>query len=367
MKVPFVDLKAQYLSIKGGIDPVIQEILDTTRFIGGKPLGDFEKNFADFCNKKFCVGLSSGTTALELAYLAAGIGHGDEVITVPNTFIATTETITKIGAKIKFVGIDKDSYTVDPNKIEQAITEKTKAIVPVHLYGQCADMNVINEIAQKHNLVVIEDCAQAHDAELDGKKTPVGKIGCFSFFPGKNLGAYGDAGAIVTDDEEIATKAAMLNNHGRAKGEKYMHEIEGTNYRMDSLQAAILNVKLKHLGKWTGARRGHAKLYNELLSGIVVTPIEKNGKHVYHLYVIRTEERDGLMDFLKQNDISAGVHYPTPLHLQPAYQHLGLKEGAFPIIEAYSKEVLSLPIYAELTEDQIRFVVDKIKEFKNVQ
>lgn len=362
MKIPLVDLKAQYNSIKGEIDSAVEQDLAETAFIMGSRVANFENDFAKFCDNKYCAGVSSGTEALHLALRAIELKPGDEVITVPNTFIATVEFITHLGGNIKFVDIDKDTYTINVNEIEKAITDKTKAILPVHLYGQSSDMKPIMEIAEKHNLKVIEDCAQAHGAEYNGKRVSVSDIGCFSFYPGKNLGAFGDGGAIVTGNEEIANKIAMLRNHGREKGEKYKHSILGFNSRLDALQAAILQVKLKYIDQWTDARRKNAKLYNELLQDKVVTPVEAEyAKHVYHLYVIRTKNRDKLQQHLKSKEISAGIHYPIPLHQQPALQKLNIT-GKFPITEQYSKEILSLPMYPELSEEQINFVADSIKE-----
>lgn len=376
MAIKFVDLKAQYLTIKEEIDDAIKKVIDNTSFIMGENVTNFEKNFAAFCNAKHCLGVSNGTSALFLALKAAGIKQDDEVITVPNTFIATTEVITHCGAKVIFVDIDPKTYTIDVNNIKNAITPKTKVIMPVHLFGQPCDMKPIKEIAEENDLIVIEDCAQAHAAEYNQKKVPVGDIGCFSFFPGKNLGCYGDGGAVVTNNEEIAKKVDAWRNHGRTKGSKYEHDFEGFNERLDAIQGAILSVKLKHLDKWTDARRRNAKCYNELLddadkmikhADTVITPFEAEyAKHVYHLYVIKTkskDKRDELQKFLKDNKIECGVHYPIPLHLQPAYKYLNLKEGAFPIIEEAAKTMLSLPMFAEMTDEQIRYIVEKIKEY----
>lgn len=361
-KIQFVDLKVQYKSIKEEMDKAIHEVLDNTDFIMGKNVDNFEKAFATFCNAKFCIGVSNGTTALELALRAAGIGPGDEVITVPNTFIATSEAITAVGASIKFIDVDPKTFSMEPTNIK--ISKKTKAILPVHLYGQPADMDPIIDIASKHKLIVIEDCAQAHGAEYKGKRVPVSTIGCFSFFPGKNLGAYGDAGAIVTNDSDIASKAAMLRNHGREKGEKYLSAIEGTNHRIDALQARILSVKLKYLDEWTLKRRKNALLYNKLLKG-VITPYEAEyAKHVYHLYVIRTKKRDELKKYLESNGISCGIHYPVPLHLQPAYSRLGLGKGSFSVTEKAAEEILSLPMFPELSEEEISYIAEKVNEFK---
>ena len=366
-KIPLVDLKAQYGPIKGEIDDAIKFTLDNTSFIMGEALRNFEKEFASYCNSKHCVGVSSGTSALSIALKAAGIKKGDEIITSPHTFIATAEAAAELNAKVRFTDIDEGTYTIDPYNIEKEINEKTRAIMPIHLYGQPADMDHINEIAEKNNLVVIEDCAQAHGAEYKGKKMPFSKIGCFSFYPGKNLGAYGDAGAIVTNDDDVKDKAEMLINHGRMKGEKYTHEIVGFNHRLDTLQASILSVKLKHLDGWTSKRRANAKLYGDLLGNEVITPKETEyAKHVYHLYVVRVQHRDKLINFLKEKGISTGIHYPLPLHLQQALQSseydLGYKKGSFPITEKISKEVLSLPMFPELSKEEIEYITKKIQE-----
>lgn len=364
MKVPFVDLKRQYSSIKPEIDAAIQDVLDNTAFIMGENVKNFESNFAKFCGVKHAIGVSSGTSALHLALLGAGIKPGDEVITVPNTFIATAEAISHVGAKPVFVDIDKETYTINVSKIKDKITEKTKAVIPVHLYGQMVEMDDLMELAQDNNLKIIEDSAQAHGAEYKCRKAgTIANSGCFSFYPGKNLGAYGDAGMVTTNDDEIAENVKILRDHGRS--DKYEHKIIGFNHRIDALQAAILNVKLRYLNGWTDARRKNAKLYNELLSNVdVVTPVEKEySKHVYHLYVIRTRRRDELQKYLKTQGIATGIHYPIPLHLQPAYSHLNYKKGDFPVTEEYSGEIMSLPMFAELTEEEIEGVVDKIKKF----
>ena len=354
--IPLVDLKAQYDSIKPEIDNAIQRVLDSTSFIMGEELERFEEEFALFCNTKYAIGVANGSDALILALRACDINKGDEVITVPHTFIATAEAISNVGGKIIFVDIDSKSYTVDVSKIEEKISNKTKAIIPVHLYGQPADMDPIMRLTKKYNLKVIEDAAQAHGAEYKGKKVgSIGDVACFSFYPGKNLGAYGDAGMITTNNEEIANKLKMLRNHGRLTA-KYEHEIEGYSSRLDNLQAAILRVKLKYLNKWNDLRRRNAKKYNELLSNIggIITPYEADyAKHVYHLYVIRTEDRDKLREELKSNGIATGIHYPIPLHLQEAYNYLGYKSGDFPVTEECSQKILSLPMYAELSKEDI--------------
>jgi len=359
--IPLVDLKRQYLSIKKEIDEAIQEVIDKSAFIMGKNVEGFENEFAKFCGVKYGVGTSSGTTALHLALVACGVKQGDEVITVPYTFIATTEAISHSGGKVVFVDIEDRSYNMDPEKIEQTITEKTRAIIPVHLFGQPADMDKIMKIAKKRKLIVIEDACQAHGAEYKGKKVgSLGDIACFSFYPGKNLGAYGDAGMAVTDNKELAEKMRLLRNHGYQK--KYYHQIEGYNYRLDAIQAAVLRVKLRHLEEWTQKRRRNAKLYNELLKeGGVKTPLEMEyAKHVYHLYVIGTEEREGLYVRLKENGISTAIHYPLPLHLQQAYSYLGYKKGDFPVSEACAERLLSLPMFPELTEDEIKKIAEII-------
>jgi len=367
MKIPFVDLKSQYLAINKEIDSAIASVLKDAAFIGGKYVQEFEKEFAKFCNAKFAVGVGSGTDALYLALKAFKIGDGDEVITVPNTFIATTEAITMTGAAVRFVDIREDTYTMDFNQVEAYINSKTKAIIPVHLYGHPANMDPIMEISKKYNLKVIEDAAQAHGAMYKGKRVgTLADIACFSFFPGKNLGAYGDAGAIVTNNGEIAEKISMWRNHGRSSNKKYEHNFEGFNFRLDALQAAILSVKLRYLEKWTENRCNNAKIYSELLKGIdsILTPKEDfSAKHVYHLFVIRAKERNSLQKMLKEEGISTGIHYPIPLHLQRAYQYLNLKKGTYPVTESVSSEILSLPIYPELTEDQIKYVVNKILNF----
>jgi dTDP-4-amino-4,6-dideoxygalactose transaminase len=363
--IPLVDLKAQYNSIKTELDNAIQGVFDSTSFIMGEELERFEEEFALFCNTKYAIGVANGSDALILALKVCGIIKGDEVITVPHTFIATAEAISNVGGKVVFVDINLRTYIIDVSKIEEKINEKTKAIIPVHLYGQPADMDPIMELAKKYNLKVIEDAAQAHGAEYKGKKVgSIGDVACFSFYPGKNLGAYGDAGMITTNSEEIAKRVKLLRNHGSIK--KYEHKIEGYSSRLDNLQAAILRVKLRHLNKWNDLRRRNAKKYNELLDNIdnVIVPYEADyAKHVYHLYVIRTENRDKLREELKSNNITTGIHYPIPLHLQPAYNYLGYKEGDFPVTEKASQEILSLPMFAELSEKQIMEICYWVKSF----
>jgi len=362
MNIQLVDLKAQYNSIKDEIQKAISDVLENTNFILGENVRRFEEEFARFCGVKYTIGTSSGTSAIHLALITSGIRQGNEVITVPNTFIATTEAITHCGAKPVFVDINERNYNIDVEKIEKALTKKTKAIIPVHLYGQPGDMDSINKLARKYDLKVIEDSAQAHGAKYKGKRTGgLSDVACFSFFPGKNLGAYGDAGMVVTNNKEIADKVRLLRNHGRK--EKYRHIIEGYNYRLDELQAAVLRVKLRHLEDWTNKRRENAKIYNQLLEnidGITIPQAMDYAKHVYHLYVIRTKKRNALREKLKEKGIATGIHYPVSLHLQEAYKHLGYKKGDFPITEKCSQEILSLPIFPELTRGQIEEIVNAI-------
>ena len=367
MTIPLVDLKAQYLSIQDEIDGAIQRVVDSTSFIMGPDVRAFEDEFARFCGVRYAVGVDSGTAALHLAFLTCDIGLGDEVITTPHTFIATIGMLGRVGARPVFVDIDPRTYNMDPAKIEAAITERTKAVMPVHLYGQPAEMDLILEIADKHGLKVIEDAAQAHGAEYKGRRAgSMGHVAIFSFYPGKNLGAYGDAGAVVTDDGEIAEKVRLLRNHGRR--DKYEHLLQGFNYRIDTLQAAILRAKLAHLEEWNEARRRRAAAYRGLLGDLdLVLPYEpEHVRAVYHLFVVRLQERDALAKYLRERGISTGIHYPIPLHLQPACRHLGYKEGDFPITEECARQVLSLPMYPELTQAQIQEVVRAIKEFLEV-
>jgi dTDP-4-amino-4,6-dideoxygalactose transaminase len=367
MQIPFLDLKIQYKSIKDEITPAIQNVLDNTAYILGKAVSDFEKNFAEAQEVKNCIGVSSGTDGNHLVLWALGIKPGDEVIIPANTFIATAWGATLCGATPVFADCEEDSYNIDPVKAEEAITSRTKAIVAVHLYGQPANLDALKEVARKHNIYLIEDCAQSHLAEYKGKKTGTyGAASSFSFYPGKNLGAYGEAGAVVTNDDELAKKVKMLRDHGALQ--KYNHEIYGHNYRMDGIQGAVLGVKLKHLDDWTGGRRKAAALYNKYLSGVegIKLPVEMDyAKHVYHLFVIRVANgrRDELARFLNEKGISTGLHYPVPLHLQKCFNHLGYKKGDFPVTEKLAENGLSLPMFAELEEEQIRYIAENIKEF----
>lgn len=365
MNIPFLDLKAQYRQIADEVLPPIVEAMENGMFIGGPQVANFEKEFAAFCGSQYCVGLNSGTDALRFALMALGIGPGDEVITVPNTFIATSEAISQAGAAPVFVDIDPRTCNIDVNLIEGAITSRTRAIIPVHLYGQPADMDPILALAEKRSLAVVEDACQAHGATYKGRKAgSMGAAGCFSFYPGKNLGAFGDAGAVVVRDREVAEKIAMLRDHGQSR--KYVHDMEGYNGRLDAIQAAALRVKLKRLPAWNLARRQNAKLYDRLLADVPgVEAIREAGfaESVYHLYVIQVENRDGLQAFLAEKGIATGLHYPIPLHLQKAYAKMGYKRGSFPVTERIAQRLLSLPMFPELTAEQIGYVVDCIGAF----
>jgi len=362
MSIPFLNLKAQHQDLKAEILAAISEVLDSTAFAGGPYVAKFEEEFAAYCSTKFAVGVGNGTDALWFALLALGIGANDEVITVPNTFIATGEAISYCGAKPVFVDVDEESYTMDPKLIERAITPRTKAIIPVHLYGQMADMDPIMEIARRHGLHVIEDACQAHGAEYKGKRAgSIGDAGCFSFYPGKNLGACGEAGACVTNNSELRAKMAMFRDHGQAK--KYYHNVVGWNGRMDGIQGAILSIKLKHLNSWTTARRAHAKAYNQAFAHVhgVLTPKEAEvSKHVYHLYVLRVKNRDQILKNLAERGVNCAIHYPVPLHLQEAYKGLGVGPGSFPVAERCAQEIISLPMFPELSSEDIATVVREI-------
>ncbi len=358
--IPFVDLKAQYSSIKTEIDATVLRTLESTQFILGSEVAAFEEAFARYCGVEHAIGVNSGTSALHLALVAAGVGPGDEVITVPHTFVATVAAIEYSGARPVFVDIDPRYYTMDPGKIERAITSRTKAILPVHLYGQVADMDPILDIARRRGLVVIEDAAQAHGAEYKGRRAgSLGDLGCFSFYPGKNLGAYGEGGAVVTRNAEFAAKIRMLRDWGQKA--KYNHVIKGFNYRLEGLQGAILRVKLKYLEQWTESRRAHAALYSRLLAGAAVTPEARpDSRHVYHVYAIRSRNRAKLQEELAAQGIQTGIHYPVPVHLMEAYRELGYREGSFPEAEKAAHEVLSLPMYPELADEQIRAVAQAL-------
>jgi len=365
MNVPFLDLKAQYKTIKDEISTAINEVIENTAFAGGPFVAKFENEFAKFCGVQHAIGVGNGTDALWASLVALGIGAGDEVITTPNTFIATAEAISLSGATPVFVDIDEQTHNINPALIEAAITPKTKAIIPVHLFGQPADMDPIMAIAEKHGLKVVEDACQAHGAEYKGRKAgSIGAAGCFSFYPGKNLGAYGEGGGIVTDDEALAAKIRMFRDHGQAK--KYYHDMIGWNARLDGIQGAVLDVKLKYLNDWNEARRRHARDYTAGLSSIkdVVVPQEAEyAKHVYHIYALRVQNRDKFMAYLNEKGIACGIHYPIPLHLQNAYAFMQKGPGSFPAAEKCAAEYVSLPMFAELTDEQVAYVIEQIKEY----
>lgn len=363
MHVPFVDLKAQYSSIQLEVALAIQEILDTCGFIGGEPVESFEREFATYSDARFAIGVANGTDALHLALRAMGVGGGDEVITAANTFIATAAAIRMAGATPVFVDIDPDTYTIDPALIEAAITPRTRAIVPVHLYGQPTDMGPIMEIAERRGLLVLEDAAQAHGAEYGGRRIgSIGHAAAFSFYPGKNLGAYGDGGAITTNDEALAARLAQLRDHGRTT--KYEHAVVGYNSRLDAIQANILRVKLRYLDLWNEQRRAAATRYAEGLAGAgLATPCVRPGStHVYHLYVVETPDRAALQAQLAAAGVSSGIHYPVPLHLQPAFRELGYRPGDMPRSEAATARILSLPMFPELSAEQIELTCRTVRE-----
>ena len=365
--IPFVDLKAQYRAIKSEVDAAVASVIADTAFIRGKFVTDFENAYAAKYGVKHCVSCGNGTDAIFITLKMLGIGAGDEVITTSNSWIASTETITLTGARVVFVDVEDDCYDLDASKIEAAITPRTKAILPVHLLGQPAQMDVIMDLARRHHLAVVEDCAQAHFAEFDGRRVGTfGIAGTFSFYPGKNLGAYGDAGAIVTDDDGLAEKVRMFANHGADRVNKHEHLMEGVCSRLDGLQAAILSAKLPHIDAWTRARRERAAGYDQLLAGIpeITTPkVRPGATHVYHNYVIRAARRDALQVFLKEQGIETTRHYPTPLPFLKAYEYLGHTPADFPVVAQHSREILSLPIYPELTAEQQRSVADSIRGF----
>jgi dTDP-4-amino-4,6-dideoxygalactose transaminase len=361
--VPFLDLKIQYASIKSEVDEAVQRVLASGQFVLGEEVETFEEQFAAYCRVRHAVAVNSGTSALHLALLAAGVGPGDEVITVSHTFVATAAAIRYTGAKPVFVDIDPESYTMSAAQVEARITQRTKVVLPVHLYGQPADMDPILQVAAKHGLPVVEDAAQAHGAEYKGRRVGgIGDLGCFSFHPGKNLGAYGEGGSVVTNNPEFARTLRMLRNWGQER--KQHHELRGFNYRMASLQGAILAVKLRHLEAWTAARRSHAARYNELLGKLDMglPAVMPYARHVFHIYAVRVPQRDRLLEDLKGKGVHAAVHYRTPVHLQPSYADLGYAPGDFPHAEKVGNEVLSLPMFAELTEKQMQLVSEKLHE-----
>jgi len=394
MKVPFLDLVTPHKELEEELLAVVKKAFSNAGFIGGPMVEEFECEFAQFCGTKHCVGVNSGTDALRFAFMASGLGPGDIVVTVPHTFIATTEAISQAGGQIRFVDIDERNYTLDPaklreyiekqcefdakskNLLERATKRRVAAVVPVHLYGQMADMDPIMELAAKYGFIVIEDACQAHGAEYFSKQAnawrragSIGKAAAFSFYPGKNLGACGEGGAITTNDEAMATQMKMIRDHGQAK--KYYHEMEGYNGRLDSIQAGWLSVKLRHLAKWNEARREYAHRYHELLAeakDAVITPVEAPWtKGVYHLYVVRVRDRAALQAHLTEAGIGCGLHYPVPLHLQKAYTHLGYKKDDFPVTERVATEIVSLPIFPQLRNEQLNEVARRVREFTHSQ
>ncbi|MFC1517405.1 DegT/DnrJ/EryC1/StrS family aminotransferase [Candidatus Margulisiibacteriota bacterium] len=365
MKINFIDLPGQYKQIKKEVQEEINKVLDSGQYILGKAVKDLEKQFAEYVGVKHAIACASGTDSLLIALLALDIKPGDEVITTPFTFIATAEVISLINAKPVFVDIEEDTFNIDPKKIEAAITKKTKAIIPVDLYGQTADMDAINSIAKKHNIKVVEDACQAFGSEYNGKLSGnLADIGCFSFFPSKNLGCYGDGGMLTTNDDNIARKLRLIANHGSEK--RYEHEVIGLNGRLDTLQAAVLIVKMRYIKKWIADRNTKGALYAKKLSGIpgITPPIERTGnKHTYGQFTLRCNNRSELQKFMTENEIPTAVHYPKPLDIQPAFKALGYKQGAFPVSDKAAQEVISLPFFPEITEEQMDMIVSAVKEF----
>lgn len=365
MNVPFMDLKLQYAAIRNDVLAAIGDVLDSAHFVLGTEVAAFENEFATFCGTQHGIAVNTGTSALHLALLAAGIGRGDEVITVPCTFVATVAAVLYTGATPVFVDVDPVTYTMDASKVEAAITSKTKALLPVHLYGNPADMDALISIARRHNLVLIEDAAQAHAAEYKGRRCgSIGDLGCFSFYPGKNLGAYGEGGLVTTNNPEYARTIRMLRDWGAEK--KYEHVMKGFNYRMEAIQGAILRIKLRHLDQWTNARRAHASTYSSVLpQGTLKLPTEQvDSRHVYHVYAVLTEQRREMMASLSAQGIQTGIHYPYPVHLLPGYSDLGYGPGDFPVSERIASRELSLPMFPEMTEAQIMAVAAAVSKFE---
>jgi len=374
MKVPFLDLKAQYQKIKRDIDQAISEVVSEQHFILGPKVEALEETIAAYSAARYGIGVASGSDALALSLLALGIGSGDEVITTPFTFFATAGSVSKVGAKPVFVDIDPKTYNLDPSKIEERITSSTKAVMPVHLFGQCADMEPIKELARRHDLWIIEDAAQAIGSDYTRDSAPpqragsIGDVGCFSFYPSKNLGGFGDGGMVTTNDEELAQRLKLLRVHGASS--KYYYQSIGVNSRLDALQAAVLLAKFRFLEKWTNKRRENAAYYDQLFEksdhqslGIELPHVQYNNRHIYNQYVIRVPKRDELREFLTQEGIGTDVYYPLPLHLQECYRDLGYKEGEFPHAEKAARDTLALPIYPELTREQQEYVASKVAEF----
>lgn len=363
-RVPFVDLQTQYAHLRADIQPAIEKVMARAAFILGEEVAEFEKAFAAFVGAKECVGVASGCDALLCGLKALGVGPGDEVITVANTYIATALAISFAGARPVLVDCLEDTYEINPAAVEAAVTKRTKAIIPVHLYGQAADMDPLIALARKHELKIVEDAAQAHGAQYKGRSCgALGDVGCFSFYPGKNLGAYGDGGAVVSDDPAVAQYAKLFRNYGQPK--KYHHEVIGWNSRLDTVQAAVLSVKLKHLASWNEKRRAHAERYRQGLKGLPLSlqAVAPGNTHVYHLFVVRTPQRDKLIDFLQAKGVSCVIHYPIPIHLQKAYADAGYAKGSFPVAERLAGEILSLPMFPELAADQMDYVCACVREF----
>ncbi len=364
VQVPFVDLRSQHEPLMPQLLEAFRQVTEASAFAGGPFVARFEAEFAAFCRTRFALGVGSGTDALWLSLLALGVGPGDEVITTPNSFMATAEAISLCGARPVFVDVDERTYTMDPAQLEAAITLRTQAIIPVHIFGQMADLDPILAIGRRYGTPVVEDACQAHGAEYKGRRAgSLGVAGCFSFYPGKNLGAFGEAGGVITDESELRTKIQMLRDHGQAA--KFVHAAIGWNARMDGIQAAVLSLKLARLESANAARRTHARLYHELLEDVpgIIRPVEApHNLHVYHIYAIRVQNRDAVLQRMSARGVNCGVHYPVPIHLQKAYSFLGLKAGSFPVAERCAKEFLSLPMYPELRPDQIETVVQTLKE-----
>jgi dTDP-4-amino-4,6-dideoxygalactose transaminase len=364
MQVPFLDLRVHHEPLMEEFVEAFRQVTLSSAFAGGPFVSRFETEFAGFCGNRYALGVGSGTDALWLSLLALGVGPGDEVITVPNSFMATAEAISLCGARPVFVDVDEHTYTMDPEQLEAAITLRTQAIIPVHLFGQTAAMDEIMAIARRHGTPVVEDACQAHGASYKGKKAgSMGVAGCFSFYPGKNLGAFGEAGAVTTDDPDLRSKVQVLRDHGQAA--KYLHSTIGWNARMDGIQGAVLSVKLRRLAAANESRRVHARFYNELLADehrVIRPAVGAENTHIYHIYAVRVQDRDGVLQRMAARGVNCAIHYPVPIHLQKAYAFLGLGPGSFPMAERCAKEFLSLPMYPELTEEQIRFVVENLKE-----
>ena len=363
MHIPLVDLKAQHDSMRKELDETLKRVIDNSSFIMGEEVKKFESSFASYCGTKHCIGASNGSTALYAVLKVLGLKEGDEVIMPVNTFIATAFSATLMGGKPVFVDVNESDLQINTKLIEKAITPKTKVIIPVHLYGGVCDMDEIKRIADKHKLIILEDCAQAHGATYKGKKVPVYGLGCFSFFPAKVLGCLGDGGAIVCDNDEMAQKFRKFVNHGRI--DKYLHDSEGFNFRLDALQSAVLEAKMKYLPGWVSKRRSLARIYSKELSKLGRQMNSIDVESCYYMYIIRTSNRDDLQKYLKEKGIETGIHYPVPLHVQPALTYLGYKDGDFPVAEKAAKDILSIPLYPEMTEEQQKLIISAINSFSN--